>query len=233
MMDFFTCIDNQNTLVSQPDSPKTINQGGHMSYYSTHDADKQIIITELCDLLEDIPEKEIPDILTQMQMKLQSRASDRGASRCSKVPNDPYEFERHLISKAYEYISAGDPLKAYHDSLCEHNHGHSGFVDNSRQVYMCPKNEQEKRVSKEMREMIISVIRALFTSEPLTQEKGVFGDGWYSVVAIYECLALLGTNLPAEMVQDFKNLLSEYKKLDADNREVDQIERLSKIRFGK
>lgn len=200
--------------------------------YRIRNKERHAIVHKLANILGEIPEEETSGLVTDAQNLLLNREfGEEGRSRNSD-PGDPYWFEHSLIKKSAQVIAEGDPIRAFAECLRETNHGHSGFVEQSRRVYKRPTNETEKQVSEEIRQMIINIITALFDSNPLSKEKGAFGDAWLSITAIVECLNLLGNDVPQKMVDGLKELLAGYEKIDGENQGLLEIKFWVDRHFG-
>lgn len=216
-------IDAHSTLSTGP------AQGAIMAkhnLYTTHPYEKDSLALKLADLLAYVPEEETSLLLATAINILLSRESHRLDGR-----EDLYGFERRLIKEAKKYIAEGKPLDAYMFCLTEHNHGHSGFVDQARRVYIRPQNAAEQKLSSSIREMIIAVVNALL-KESLSEETGEFCTPYMIIISLYDCLCLLGANVPEEMIAAFKQKIAEYKKIERKNSELQTLEHSLRKRFG-
>jgi len=200
--------------------------------YKIHEEDKFGLVFRIADLLQGIPQEETEEIINEAKKLFLSREfNDDGYARNAE-PDDPYWYEHRLIKTANEYIIAGDPLSAYSSCLTEINHGHSGFVDQVIRVYKRPRNEDEKNVSKEIRQMIIDIANALLDLDPVSVEKSHGNDVWGGLFKIQRCLNLLGGNIPLELIVRFKEFLSDYETHKGDSRDLFDIKKALNRRFG-
>jgi hypothetical protein len=152
--------------------------------------------------------------------------------RRNSKPGEPYWFENHLIASARKYLAEGKPFDAYMECLVESNHGHSGFTNQSYRVYMHPVNDAERDMSEKIRQMVIDVADALISSDPLSKNMDMLGEGWLTISSVYSCLVLLGEDVPSSLVDRLRKLILDCKKFADKNREIGQLELTFKHRFG-
>lgn len=203
--------------------------------YRIHYADRHAKVLALADFMTTVPNEEFAGLLDEAKIMLREREFGHEDLGRNAKPNEPYWFENHLIADANKYIAAGNPFKAYMHCLSESNHGHSGFTGQSVRVYMHPVNDEEREISEKIRQMILRVADALITSNPLSveTEMGPVGYGWGAISGAYNCLVMLGEDVPPEMIERLRSLVSEAQKFAKVNREIEQLERMFKHRFGR
>ena len=193
--------------------------------YRIHPSQKHGLALKLADLLRFIPEEELGGLIENArQLHRYVEFGHAGLARNCQ-PDDPYWFERHLIERATSLLAEGKPRNAWMECLMESNHGHSGFVDQARRVYMRPNGDIECQISEDLRQMIINIAEGLIASDPPSLEKGHISNGWMSMIGLKECVFLLGADVPKYLVADLKRLMVAYKTDDPDNPECSILER--------
>ena len=199
--------------------------------YRIHPSQRHGLALKLADLLRSIPEEQLSDLI-DVARQLHHHAEFGHADLVRNCqPDDPYWFEHHLIEQAASLLGEGKPRKAWMTCLIESNHGHSGFVDQVRRVYMRPSGDIERQVSEDLRQMIINIAEGLIASDPPSLETGRISDGWMSMIGLKECVFLLGADVPEHLVVDLKRLMVAYKAADPTNPECSALEREIEGRF--
>jgi hypothetical protein len=200
--------------------------------YRIHCSDRNAKVTQLADFLTTVPEEDLAGLIDEAKALLYHRefSNNNLLGRNSKLA-EPHE--EHLIRKARTYLDEGKPLHAFMECLSETNHGHSGFTNRTRRLYMHPLNDTERDMSEKIRQTIIDVANALTNSDPLSKDITDFmSDGWISITASYECLVMLGQDVPLDMVGKLRNLVEGCKKFAHMNSEIVQLEYRFKFHFG-
>jgi hypothetical protein len=202
--------------------------------YRIHYADKHEKVVALADFLTTVPHEEFSELLDEAKILLRDRefGNENLGRNCKS--EEPYWFENRLIADAHKHIAAGNPLKAYMECLRGSNHRHSGFTSQSYRVYMRPVNDVEREMSEKIRQMILKVADALISSDPLSNESemGVLGYGWGAISDAYECLVMLGQDVPLDMICRLRSLVLDCKKFTRMNSEIDLLQHAFKCRFG-
>jgi hypothetical protein len=97
---------------------------------------------------------------------------------------------------------------------------------------MHPVNDAERDMSEKIRQMVIDVADALISSDPLSKNMDMLGEGWLTISSVYSCLVLLGEDVPSSLVDRLRKLILDCKKFADKNREIGQLELTFKHRFG-
>ena len=194
--------------------------------YQIHKQDRHSFVTQLADLLALIPEEDTKSLFQEAEELLRWREFGHKGIVRNADKNDPYWFEHRLIKSANEYLVAGNPFKAWLECLSEHNHGHSGFTGQIHRVYKRPSNEAEKAISEEIRKMIVGVLEALLDSDPLSKDLGMFGEGRMILVAIENCISLLGANVAEEYIKRFESIIIQCEK---SGEKIDDLFRMKRF----
>jgi hypothetical protein len=201
--------------------------------YQLHPQDRQRVVRELAKVLQIAPIGEGRALLQEANELLRQRVISR---KERKDGSDPFWFENKLVSMADEAIAKGEPYNAWLYSLNEHNHGHSGFADSVRKIYMRPIDADEEFISDAIREMIIRVAKALFVKGlPVEKkEQGQFGKAGTLLYAMSHCLELLGSEVPRELIVQLKQAFAKYD--DINKKKEEQwfltLKRQSESRYG-
>ncbi len=201
--------------------------------YRIHYADRHIKVLALTDFLTTVPLEELSGLLDEAKILLRDRefGSENFGRNCK--PEEPFWFENNLIADAQKHIAAAKPLDAYMECLTESNHGHSGFTGQSYRLYMHPVNDAERDMSEKIRQMIVDIAGALINSDPLSKDVADFmGDGWLAISSSYHCLIMLGQDVPTDMIDQLRSHIAGCKKFANKNREIAQLEKAFKCRFG-
>ena len=189
--------------------------------YRIHSADRHAIVLQLADLLRHIPCDEFSGLLADAELMFLIR--EPGNKEPGAKPARPYLFENNLIASANEYIANGNPLNAYMHCLKEGN----------RRIYMHPVNDAERVMSEKIRQMIVKIADALINSDPLSKNiEDFMGDGWITITSSYDCLVMLGKDVPPELIGQLRSLIVECQKFANENGEILSLEHTFKNRFG-
>lgn len=138
-----------------------------------------------------------------------------------------------LLQLSRLHIAAGKPFEAYKQCLEESSHErHFGFRSETQRVYMHPFNDQEFGISERIRQMIINIATALIDSKPLSKSMNVNGEGWTSISSSYDCLVMLGKDVPRELIDKLRTLIVASKGFARGNSDITKLENTFRKRFG-
>lgn len=202
--------------------------------YRIHFHDRRTKVNAIADFLTTIPVEELAGLLDEAKIVLRKRefGNDNLGRNCK--PDEPYWFENNLIADAKKYIDEGKPLDAFMYCLVESIDGKSGFTTQSYRLYMHPVNDDERNMSEKIRKMILSVADALINSDPLSKNvTGFLGDGWLAISSTYDCLTMLGQDVPQDMIDRLRNLLEGCRMFANKNSKISQLQFAFENRFGR
>lgn len=197
--------------------------------YRMHTSDKEGAMMRLARVLEQIPLEDQAGLLEGAERFLRKRESGVHGSK-----EDPYWFEHRLIGEAECLIADGRPVEAWLECLNESNQGRSGFTDQVRRIYTRPHTEAERKVSEELRSMIIKIATAILATDLSSKSKSARYDlAWQSVRAVSDCLILLGADVPQELLDGLRKRIKRLKKMKPESSELKELWEELKERYSK
>lgn len=120
----------------------------------------------------------------------------------------------YLLKEGGKQLRSGKPYDVYLDVLSEHNHGHSGWVDEVDSVYMSPRTRQECADAKKLWVLMEKTTRALLRALPEIKStfEGYMDQRRRYAWAIFGLLLRLGAKAPPKLVAQFKLQLEDFSK---------------------
>ena len=190
-------------------SPET-ELGDQESTYKTHPVDWAYMSDRLEEIFAGCSKDQVKaEIIRVYNLTWKSEFGNPGYSRAIR-PEDPYWFEGHLIANCRSLLAEDKPDRAFSQYLLEHNHGHSGFVDQTARVYFSPRNDDERRLSAVFRQLHIDTVVALLEkTEPCN---GIFD--FMDVELAWKGVERLGADVPDELIVGLKKLIKDSAELE-------------------